>query len=224
MKKILFFIPLLSLQIGYSQNESRLFSESKKLSYYLGYGSTDYSKFKTLDVVSYNNSSMVNLGINYRLFEKKNYQFTLGAILNYSTLEYRANDGLSNTGSELFLDLPVKFEYNIPLGERFYVTPNIGLNVSAFLNSEQRYYQDYYFTGNSFETTLQTKPFGIGGLVGLEFNLKSNKGIFGISLGYSKSFTDTYEFNFESTSSNNSYIQSLKRDFYSIGFKFTPKK
>jgi len=224
MKKILLFITILGFQFGYSQNDSGLFSESKKLSYYLGYSSTNYSKYKTLNVASYNNSSIVNLGINYRLFEKKNYQFTLGAILNYSTLEYRVNDGLSNTGSELFLDLPVKFEYNIPLSEKFYVTPNVGLNVNAFLNSEQRYYQDYYSTGNSFETTLQTKPFGIGGLVGLDFNIKSNKGIFGISLGYSKSFTDTYEFNFESTSSTNNYIQALKRDFYSIGFKFTPKK
>lgn len=224
MKKITLFTCLLCFGLGFSQTQSGLFSDTKKLSYFVGYSSLNYDKFSTDVLPKYNNSSAINLGVNYRFFAKDNYQFTVGGILNYSTIEYRVNNALSNTGSELFLDIPVKFEYNIGISDKFFITPNAGLNFSAYLNSQNKYFQDYYFSGNSFDTHLQTKPYSIGGIIGADFSYKTNKGVFGLSVGYSKTLNNTYEFSYSNTSTNSVYTQSLKRDFFIIGLKFTPKK
>lgn len=51
--------------------------------------------------------------------------------------------GLGYLGTALAVDEFVEcmFEYNIALTEKLYVTPSAGLNFSAYLNSEQRYFQ-----------------------------------------------------------------------------------
>lgn len=224
MKKIILSMSLLFFNLGFSQRQSDLFSDTKKLSYFVGYSSVNYEKFSVDAFPKYNNSSTINLGVNYRFFNKDNYQFTVTGILNYSTLEYKINDALSNTGSELFLDIPVKFEYNIGISDKFFITPNAGLNFSAYLNSQNKYFQNYYFSGNSFDTHLQTKPYSVGGVIGADFSYKTDKGVFGLAVGYSKALNNTYDFSYSNTSTNSVYSQSLKRDFFTIGLKFTPKK
>lgn len=212
------------LNFGYAQNTSKLFSETKKISYFLGYSSVQFDNYNFGNFMKYNNSTAVNLGVDYRFFERKNYQFTAGAILNYSKLEYRINNNFTDAGAELFLEVPVKFEYNIALSNKFYLTPSAGLNFSTYLNSEQRSFQNYFYEGGSYETMIQTKPFSIGGTINIGLNYKTSKGVLGINAGYSASLNDIYEINHVNIDNNSIYSQDLKRKFVTFGLKFTPKK
>jgi len=209
---------------GYGQDSSKLFSETKKTSYFIGYSSIQFDNYNNGNFTKYNNSSALSLGLEYRFFERKNHQFTAGALLNYSTLEYRLNSNFTNTGAEIFLEVPVKFEYNIALTEKIYVTPSAGLNFSAYLNSEQRNFQNYFYQGGSYETMIKTKPFSIGGTINIGLNYKTSKGVLGISAGYSTSLNDVYEVNHTNIDNNSFYSQDLKRKFVTFGLKFTPKK
>src|SRR5690554_5915007 len=129
--KLSILFTLVGLMYSYSQTSSELFSDYKKMTYFAGYSSIHFKDYSVGNFVKYNNSSAINLGIDYRFFEKRNYQFTAGAIFNYSTLEYRINNNFTDAGIELFLEVPVKFEYNIALSDKLYFTPGGGLNFSA---------------------------------------------------------------------------------------------
>ena len=226
MKKISIIVLFVisGLTQGYSQTISQLFSETKKTSYIVGYSSIQFDNYNYGNFMKYNNSTAVTLGIDYRFFERKNHQFTAGALLNYSTLEYRLNNNFTDTGAEIFLEVPVKFEYNIALTEKLYVTPSAGLNFSAYLNSEQRYFQNYFYEGGNYETMIQTKPFTLGGTANVALNYKTSKGVFGINAGYSTSLNDVYRVNHTNIDNNSFYSQDLKRKFVTFGLKFTPKK
>lgn len=226
MKKIniIVLFVILGLTQGYSQTISHLFSETKKTSFIIGYSSIQFDNYNYRNLIKYNNSNAVTLGIDYRFFERKNHQFTAGALLNYSTLEYRFNNNFTDTGAEIFLDIPVKFEYNIALTDKLYVTPSAGLNFTAYLNSEQRYFQNYFYEGGSYETMIQTKPFTLGGTLNLALNYKTSKGIFGINAGLTPSLNDVYGVNHTNIDNNSLLSQDLKRKFITFGLKFTPKK
>lgn len=220
--KLSILFTLGSLMYGFSQTSSELFSESKKLSYFAGYSSVQFKDYSIGNFIKYKNASAINLGIDYRFLEKKNYQFTAGAILNYSTLEYRINNNFTDAGIELFLEVPVKFEYNIALSDKLYLTPGGGLNFSAYLNSEQKYFQNYFYQGGSYETTVQTQPFSIGGTVNFGLNYKTAKGILGLSVGYTASLNNVYNIDHISTETDFWSSQSLKRKYVTLGLKFTP--
>lgn len=226
MKKI--SLPLTFILIGinsiYSQTVSQLYSKTNKVSYLAGYSSINFSKYNNANFINYKNASAINLGINYRIFEKKNHQLTTGAIINYSKLEYRINNNFTDAGTELFLEIPVKFEYNIPLNDNFYITPKAGLNFSTFLNSEQRYYQNYFYQGGSYETTIQTQPLSLGGIINVEINYKTPKGVFGLNAGYSTTLNNVYHIDHINVDSDFWFSQSLKRKYLTVGLKFTPNK
>jgi len=226
MKKIKLSIlfTLVGLMYGYSQTSSELFSDYKKMTYFAGYSSIQFKDYSVGNFIKYNNSSAVNLGIDYRFSEKKNYQFTAGAILNYSTVEYRINNNFTDTGTELFLEVPVKFEYNIALSDKFYFTPGAGLNFSAYLNSEQKHFQNYFYEGGSYETMVQTQPYSISGVIGVGLNYKTTKGIIGLSAGYAVSLNNVYSIDHISVDNDFWSSQSLKRKYVTLGLKFTPKK
>lgn len=225
MKKINIIVLFLILGFTqcYSQSISKLFSETKKTSFFIGYSSIQFDNYNYGNFMKYNNSTAFTVGIDYRFFEHKNYQFTAGTFLNYSKLEYRLNDNFTDAGTELFLEVPVQFEYNIALTEKIYLTPSAGLNLNAYLNSEQRNFQNYFYEGGSYETMIKTKPFSLDSTVNLALNFKTSQGIFGISAGYSTSLNDVYELNHLNIGTNSIYSQDLKRKFVTFGLKYTPK-
>lgn len=214
---IFFFI----VNIAISQ-ESHLYENSKKISYILKFSELDFDTYSQKDLIKFKNAPSFDLGIEYRLLTKQKFQIATGATLSYSTIEYNLDGNLANSGTELFLNLPLTFEYNVKIGESFYVTPGLGFKINSFLNSEMRDYQNYS-TSHLYETSLQTKPYSFSALGQVDFNYKSNSGIWGLHVSYNKGITNTYSMNIME---NNSYIlsNSIKRDFFTIGLKFTPNK